>query len=153
MKGESRAAAEIGKSVCVSAIFTLAAVLVFALVVKLCSLGASVITPVNQIIKMLAVFAGCFLCIRGPRPVVRGLISGVITVAVTFFLFAAIAGELSFGWGILLDLLFGAVAGGISGAISALGAQKVNFFPAAKRLQFFPLCTIIIKKRQRRLPP
>ena len=79
MKGESRAAAEIGKSVCVSAIFTLAAVLVFALVVKLCSLGASVITPVNQIIKMLAVFAGCFLCIRGSRPVVRGLISGVIT--------------------------------------------------------------------------
>ena len=93
MKGESRAAAEIGKSVCVSAIFTLAAVLVFALVVKLCSLGASVITPVNAIIKMLAVFAGCFLCIRGPRPVVRGLISGVITVAVTFFLFAAIAGD------------------------------------------------------------
>ena len=124
MKGESRAAAEIGKSVCVSAIFTLAAVLVFALVVKLCSLGASVITPVNQIIKMLAVFAGCFLCIRGPRPVVRGLISGVITVAVTFFLFAAIAGELSFGWGILLDLLFGSVAGGISGAISALARKK-----------------------------
>ena len=67
--------------------------LILALVVKLCSLGASVITPVNQIIKMLAVFAGCFLCIRGPRPVVRGLISGVITVAVTFFLFAAIAGD------------------------------------------------------------
>lgn len=124
MKNANAGAVEVAKSVGLSVVFTLAAVLVFALVIKLCSLGSSVILPVNQIIKMLAVFAGCFLCIRGPRPVVRGLISGVITVAVTFFLFAAIAGELSFGWGILLDLLFGAVAGGISGAISALARKK-----------------------------
>ena len=124
MKNANAGAVEVAKSVGLSVVFTLAAGLVFALVIKLCSLGSSVILPVNQIIKMLAVFAGCFLCIRGSRPVVRGLISGVITVAVTFFLFAAIAGELSFGWGILLDLLFGAVAGGISGAISALARKK-----------------------------
>ena len=124
MRDARSGAAQIGKGACIAIIFTLAAVLVFALAVKLFSLSSAVITPVNQIIKMLAVFAGCFLCIRGPRPVVRGLISGVITVAVTFFLFAAIAGELSFGWGILLDLAFGAVAGGISGAISALARKK-----------------------------
>ncbi len=124
MKGQGRAAAEIGKSICVSAVFTLAAVLVFALFIKLFSIGSSVIMPVNQIIKMLAIFLGCFLCIRGSRPVLRGAASGVGVTIVTFFLFAIIAGELSFGWGNLLDLLFGAIAGGISGAVSALARKK-----------------------------
>ena len=48
MRGEvGRAAAEIGKGVCVAAVVTLAAVLVFALLIKLFSIGSSVIMPVN----------------------------------------------------------------------------------------------------------
>ena len=93
MKGQGRAAAEIGKSICVSAVFTLAAVLVFALFIKLFSIGSSVIMPVNQIIKMLAIFLGCFLCIRGSRPVLRGAASGVGVTIVTFFLFESLRGN------------------------------------------------------------
>ena len=124
MHGEGRAATEIGKSICVSAVITLAAVLLFALFVKVFSLGQSVILPVNQVIKSVSVFAGCFLCIRGARPVWKGLASGAGTAVLTYFLFAAIAGEISFGWGTVLDFAVGAAAGGISGAIAALVRKK-----------------------------
>lgn len=54
-------AVEVGKSVGISVIVTLAAVLLFAFLIKIFSIGASVITPVNQVIKALAIFLGCLL--------------------------------------------------------------------------------------------
>lgn len=119
-----RAAAEVGKGICVAVVLTLALVLVFALFIKLFSIGSSVIMPVNQIIKLLAVFTGCLLCLKPGKSVVKGLIVGAGVIVLTYFLFAAIAGEISIGWSNLLDLLFGAAAGGISGAICALVKGK-----------------------------
>lgn len=116
----SRAAAEVGKGIAVAAVFTLAAVLIFALLIKLFSIGSGAIVPVNQIIKVAAVFLGCFLCLKPGKTALKGLFCGLGTVIVTYFLFAAIAWEISFGWGNVLDLLFGAIAGGVSGAIKAL---------------------------------
>ena len=115
-----RAAAEVGKAVAVAAVITLALVLVFALLIKLFSIGSSVILPVNQIIKVLAIFLGCFFCLKPGKTAIKGVVCGICTVIVTYFLFAAIAGEISFGWSNLLDLVFGALAGGISGAVRAL---------------------------------
>ncbi len=115
----SGGAAQIGKGACIAVIFTLAAVLVFALAIKLFSLPSSVITPVNQVIKFVAVFIGCFFCIRPGRAFFKGLLCGAIVALVTYFLFAVIAGSISFGWMNLLDLLFGAAAGGISALIAA----------------------------------
>ena len=115
----SGGAAQIGKGACIAVIFTLAAVLVFALAIKLFSLPSSVITPVNQVIKFVAVFIGCFFCIRPDRAFFKGLLCGAIVALVTYFLFAVIAGSISFGWMNLLDLLFGAAAGGISALIAA----------------------------------
>lgn len=116
----SRAAAEVGKSVCVAAIFTLAAVLVFALLIKLFSIASAVITPVNQVIKLLAVFCGCFFCLRPERAALKGAVSGACVSVLTYFLFAIIAGEISFGWTNVLDVVLGAVAGLLSGALCTL---------------------------------
>ena len=115
----SGGAAQIGKGACIAVIFTLAAVLVFALAIKLFSLPSSVITPVNQVIKFVAVFIGCFFCIRPGRAFFKGLLCGAIVAFVTYFLFAVIAGSISFGWMNLLNLLFGAPAGAISALIAA----------------------------------
>ena len=125
MRGEvGRAAAEIGKGVCVAAVVTLAAVLVFALLIKLFSIGSSVIMPVNQLIKMAAIFTGCFVCLRPGCALAKGAICGVAVILATYFLFAIIAGEISFGWGNVLDFVFGAVAGGISDIIASLVKSK-----------------------------
>lgn len=115
-----RVAAEMGKSVCVSIVFTLAAVLVFALFIKLFSIGSTVIMPINQVIKMLAIFLGVFLCLKPGKTALKGAICGAAVVILTYFLFAIIAGEISFGWSNVLDLLFGVIAGLISGIIASL---------------------------------
>ena len=120
MRGEvGRAAAEIGKGVCVAAVVTLAAVLVFALLIKLFSISSSVIMPVNQLIKMAAIFTGCFVCLRPGRALAKGAICGVVVILATYFLFAIVAGEISFGWKNVLDWLFGGVVGAISGIVCA----------------------------------
>ena len=125
MRGAKKeAAAEVGKSVCIAAIVTLAAVLVFALIVKLFSIGSGAITAVNQVIKAAAIFVGCLVCVKPGRGLVKGLISGVGVIVITYFLFAILAGEISFGWTNVLDLLFGALVGAVSGFIAGYIKNK-----------------------------
>lgn len=124
MKNSNGGWAEIAKSVGLSVVFTLAAVLVFALVIKLFSLGSAVIMPVNQVIKYLAVFLGCFFCIRTDKRIAKGAVSGFCVAVLTYFIFAAIAGSISFGWANIIDFICGALAGAISGAIAGLVRSK-----------------------------
>ena len=120
MSGESRRlVAQTCKSVCVSALIVLAAVLVFALFIRLFSISSAVIMPVNQVIKLLSVAAGCVLCLR-EKPVPCGAAAGAATAVVTYFLFSAVAGAISFGWGNVADFLFGAAAGAVGGAIGGI---------------------------------
>ena len=120
MKGGKSGVAEVARGVGFSVVFTLAAVLVFALVIKLFSIGSGVILPVNQVIKYVAIFLGCFLCIRTDKRIVMGVVCGACTAVLTYLLFAAIAGSISFGWGNIIDFVCGALAGGISGALAGL---------------------------------
>ncbi len=111
--------AQIGRGVCVSVIFTLAAVLLFALAVRVFSLSSSVISPVNRAVKFAAIFFGCFFCVRPGKAFFKGVFCGLAVTAVTYVLFSLLAGGFSFGWMHLLDLLFGGAAGGISALIAA----------------------------------
>ena len=125
MRGAKKeAAAEVGKSVCIAAIVTLAAVLVFALLVKLFSIGSGAITAVNQVIKAVAIFVGCMVCVKPGRGLLKGLVSGVAVIILTYFLFAILAGENSFGWTNVLDLVFGALVGAVSGFVAGFVKNK-----------------------------
>ena len=125
MRGAKKeAAAEVGKRVCIAAIVTLAAVLVFALLVKLFSIGSGAITAVNQVIKAVAIFVGCMVCVKPGRGLLKGLVSGVAVIILTYFLFAILAGEISFGWTNVLDLVFGALVGAVSGFVAGFVKNK-----------------------------
>lgn len=125
MRGAKKeAAAEVGKSVCIAAIVTLAAVLVFALLVKLFSIGSGAITAVNQVIKAVAIFVGCMVCVKPGRGLLKGLVSGVAVIILTYFLFAILAGEIAFGWTNVLDLVFGALVGAVSGFVVGFVKNK-----------------------------
>lgn len=99
-------------------IFSLLAVLLFSFIVKLCSPGNNVIYAVNQFIKCLAVFTGCFFSLKGRLGWLKGAVTGLLVFLFTYLVFALLAGTQAFGAGFLLDLLFGTALGLISGIIS-----------------------------------
>lgn len=99
-------------------ITVLAGILIFAGIIKLASLSEGVVKPVNQFIKILSVFLGCFFSVRGKLGFLKGGSIGTLGMAVTYLFFSLLGGELSFGGAFLLDLLFGLIAGVISGIVS-----------------------------------
>lgn len=108
---------EVFRAVIAAVIFSLAAVLIFALIIKLFLLPSSVITIVNRVIKAVAVFGGCLLFIKEERGIFKGAAAGVLAVAVTYLIFAAIAGS-GFTYLFFAELLFGCAIGAISGIIA-----------------------------------
>ena len=107
----------IGVSIC------LAGVLVFAFVLKFTSLSQFWIKTVNQIIKLIAVTVACITSVRGNRGFLKGAVVGFGVVFVTFFLFGLISGGLSFGWGTLLEAVYGILIG-LIGGILAVNLKK-----------------------------
>jgi len=83
-----------GRGVSLAIIVCLAAVLIFALVIQFTGLPESVIMPVNQFIKVLAIFIGCFFSLRGSKGWLKGGLVGLIAGGLTFLLFALL-GEIS----------------------------------------------------------
>lgn len=114
-----------GRGVSLAIIVCLAAVLIFALVIQFTGLPESVIMPVNQFIKVLAIFIGCFFSLRGSKGwlkgglvgLIAGGLVGLIAGGLTFLLFALLGGFPS-GLRILWDLLFCVGVGILSGIIS-----------------------------------
>ena len=106
-----------GRGVSLAIIVCLAAVLIFALVIQFTGLPESIIMPVNQFIKVLAIFIGCFFSLRGSKGWLKGGLVGLIAGGLTFLLFALLGGFPS-GLRILWDLLFCVGVGILSGIIS-----------------------------------
>lgn len=115
---------QIAKAVVLAVLFCLAAVIIFSFVLKFAALSESVIRPVNQCIKAFAILFGCFFAIRGEKGWLKGLTAGLLTVMLTWLVFAAVGGDFSLTWLIFADLGFGAVAGFLSGIVA------VNVRPA-----------------------
>lgn len=116
---------QVAKAVLGAILISLAFVLVFTVIIQLFSVSTSAIKPVNQIFKIIAIIGGGLLFIRGDRGLFKGLIHGLLSVALTFLLFGLIAGTLSCDWKFALELLTGAVAGGITGVIAVNIKRKV----------------------------
>ncbi len=106
------------KGVLTAVIITLVGVLIFAGIVKFALLNSGVIKAVNQFIKIIAIFLGISLNIRGSNGLLRGAFMGFLTTVITYLLFSLFCGEMVFGSSFLLDLIFTSVIGGISGIIS-----------------------------------
>ena len=74
--------------------------------------------PINQTLKVLAVSLGTLLFVRGEKGWLKGLAIGLIFTALSYLAFSAIGGDFSLSWLILVELLFGVLAGALSGAIA-----------------------------------
>lgn len=96
--------------------FMIIGIAVFAAVVKICCLNASVIKAVNQFIKVIAIFFGCMIAVKNSVGYIKGALVGIIAIFFIYLLFAFFGGFN--GHGLLLDLLFSAIIGSISGIVS-----------------------------------
>jgi putative membrane protein (TIGR04086 family) len=106
------------KGVCTALITTLVGILLFSIIVKVASLNTTVIKVVNQFIKLLSVFLGCFFSVKGGKGFVKGLLIGVIATLITYLLFSLIGGQKFFSLALLIDLLFGIAIGTVSGIVA-----------------------------------
>ena len=106
------------KAVLIALIFSCASILIFALVLYLFSIPNEAIKPINCLIKVLAVFIGCFFSIKGERGLIKGLIYGGIITVIAFFFFALLSGTFAFGVSFLWELLLGLTVGAVAGIVT-----------------------------------
>ena len=119
MKRKQKAGNWLLKGLLVSVAVTVAAVVIFAVIIGLTNLPDSVIRIVNQVIKVGAVFAGVYAAVpKGSDNAIRkGVVIGLVYMGAGVLLYALLSGRqlTVFSW--LLDILMGIAAGGLSGMI------------------------------------
>lgn len=99
-------------------IISLIGILIFAFVIKLTSISDGLIKPINQVIKIVSIFFGCFLSKNTTGKILsKGLFIGVMYTILAFTLFSALNGKFEFSTSLFLDILFGALIGLISSVI------------------------------------
>lgn len=106
------------KAIALSLICSLVGILLFALVVKIVALPDGIIKTVNQFIKVIAVFIGCFFSVKGKLGLVKGGVSGALCTLLLYAVFALMSGSSVFSVQMLADMAFTAIVGGISGVIA-----------------------------------
>lgn len=100
------------------AIFSFVSVLVFALVITYANVGASAIKWVNQIIKVFSMFFACFLAVKENKGLIKGLFIGIFGGIILFFILS-VFGIVRFDvTALLVEILFCAVLGIITGIIA-----------------------------------
>ena len=108
---------QVVKGVVVSVLVTLVFVLVFAFILNVSNLSENIIKPVNQIIKLLSVFTGCFFAVRSDKFFAKGGLIGLLSAILSVLLFAIIAGGTSSLLAVGIDVICAFVIGGLSGVI------------------------------------
>lgn len=103
----------------VAVIVSLILVLIFALIVNLVDVGEKIIIPINQAIKIISIFIGCFIGIKNRHQgVIKGALIGLFYTFLSIFVFGIISKEINFKLINLVDVGFGIVSGIVSGILS-----------------------------------
>ena len=115
---------QIIKGAAVALVCTLVGILLFALVLKMAALSTTAVKAVNQFIKVISLFLGCFTSVRGKGGWLKGLLTGILYISLTHLAFLIMCGS-GAGGSFWADLVFGAVAGAICG-ILAVNAKSAR---------------------------
>ncbi|MBQ7373540.1 MAG: TIGR04086 family membrane protein [Clostridia bacterium] len=115
---------QIFKGIVTAVLVTLVGVLLFAFILSFVDLSGAVIKPVNQFIKLSAVFLGCFFNVKEDGAIVKGGLIGLLSTVFCFLLFCLIAGAFSSWLGFFIDLLFGTAMGSLSGVITVMATRR-----------------------------
>lgn len=97
-------------------------ILLFAFVVKWMALGENVINIVNQIIKIVSIFFGVWVCLKKSydKYLYKGMIVGALFAVLSFLLFSVLNGSFAFDLTFLWDVVFATIIGAISAIIAKI---------------------------------
>ena len=115
---KSSAIFEVLKALIIAVILTLVLVLLAALVVKLFNIGDGVIPIINQVIKGVSILVSCLIAVKHTNGWLKGIIVGILYIALSFVIFSLLDGKFSFGLNILNDVALGSITGLLSGILA-----------------------------------
>ncbi len=116
---KSSAIFEILKALIIAVILSLVLVLIAALVIKLFNLSDGIIPIINQVIKGVSILLGCLIAIKSKtNSWLRGIIIGILYIALAYVIFSLLDGKFAFGLSILNDVALGSITGMVSGILA-----------------------------------
>ncbi len=118
--------ASIIKASLIGVIVSILLVLAFAFVLKFVDLSSGIISLVDQIIKVLSIMLAVISLNKsnGEGLLVKGLFTGCAYSIITFIVFSVLNGGFNFGAGIISDIIFSAMVGGVCAIILNLIKKK-----------------------------
>ena len=107
-------------------ILTLVLVLLFAVVVRFSNIGQTGISIVAQIIKVLSIFIGVSIALRGVnrRGYINGAILGILYTCFAFFIFSILDSSFNITIGFLNDMVFSLGIGALCAVILKMGKRS-----------------------------
>lgn len=117
LKINSPTLANVIKGSIIAVSFTLVLILLFAVLIKVAHIPDAAITPVNQIIKIISVFFGCFLALKKvpQKGLLTGSLIGVIYTILAFLVFSLLGGTFKLTFSFFNDVVFALIIGGLCG--------------------------------------
>lgn len=116
---------EILKALIIGVILSLVLVLIAALAVKLFNIGNGAIPIINQVIKGVSILLGCLIAIKNKtNSWLKGIIIGILYIALAYVIFSLLDGEFTFGLSILNDIALGSITGMVSGILAGFKKQR-----------------------------
>ena len=106
------------KGVLTTIIVMLIGILIFAFIAKNAMLNNGAIKAVNQFIKALSIFLGCFFSLKVNNGLIKGALIGLLSGVLIYALLSLFTGEQIFNAQCLIDLIFTLIVGAISGALA-----------------------------------
>ncbi len=112
---------EVIKALIIAVILSLVLVLLAAFALKLFNIKDGVIPVINQVIKGVSILVGCLVAVRHKQNTwLKGIVIGILYIALAFVIFSLLDGEFSFGLHILNDVVLGSITGLVSGILAGL---------------------------------
>ena len=107
------------KGVLLAVCLTVVLVLILAVIYKFVDLSDSTIKIINQIIKIVSIGFGVFICLKKDRNkgMLKGSIIGSVYMLVSYIVFSLLVSSFNLSITLLYDIIFGALLGLIFGVI------------------------------------
>lgn len=106
------------KAAAAAIIFTFAFILIFALVLKSANISALAVKTVNQFIKAISLFVGCFLFLKREKGLLKGAVTGLLWAAFVYMLFALFGAGKFTAFSVIVDFVFAVIIGALSGVVA-----------------------------------